>query len=164
MLCNALHSPSDRIVYLNKVEKGINIFSKKDFLRGAQKNCAPPTQMLSYAPGWRFKYMNGLKLCRQPLLKGLSRDPFIHTFCKHMMSPIVAVLSTVKHYPCTLYPCTFEYPSWVLVLTVTLGHTVWLESANIWICIHLSGRWTCLLLAKTIGKHSKIRLSADTHS
>ena len=79
-------------------------FFKKGFFkggtmlqRGAQKNCAPPTQMLSYAPGWRFKYMNGLKLCRQPLLKGLSRDPFIRTFCKHMTSPTVAVLSTVKH-------------------------------------------------------------------
>ena len=32
--CNALNSPSDRIVYLNLVKKGINMFSKKGVLRG----------------------------------------------------------------------------------------------------------------------------------
>ena len=29
--CNALHSPSDRTVYLNIVEKGINMFQKRGF-------------------------------------------------------------------------------------------------------------------------------------
>ena len=57
--CNALHSPSDRIVYLNIFKKDINIFSKKGFLRGGHNVtkggtiffCAPPpTQMRSYAP------------------------------------------------------------------------------------------------------------------
>ena len=52
-----------------KIKKGINIFSKKGFLRGGHNvakgggpklffgaltrtNCAPPKQKPSYAPGW----------------------------------------------------------------------------------------------------------------
>ena len=45
----------DRIVYLNIVKKGINIFSKKgghNVAKGGAHNFShPPTQMLSYAPG-----------------------------------------------------------------------------------------------------------------
>ena len=40
--CNTLHSPSDRIVYLNIVKKGTNIFSKKGFLRWGTTFFSPP--------------------------------------------------------------------------------------------------------------------------
>ena len=69
--CIALTSPSDRIVYLNKVKKVLIFFQGflrggTMLLRGAQTFfwrlrcaiCAPLTQMLSYAPGiWKFDFV-----------------------------------------------------------------------------------------------------------
>ena len=59
--CIALHSPSDRKVYLNMVKKGINIFSKKWFLQGGtikffdaltRANFAPPPYINALVRPW----------------------------------------------------------------------------------------------------------------